>query len=356
MCVNEFIRLDYIVADPTDEVRRYSNNILNGAPVVVIKNNQYAGMLHLKSLVYNIDKRTIEAASMAPAISLDTDVFEVLSTMIDENVDFLPVINETTLKGIVYRKQMLYRFLDLNEKKSERDKNIIELKKELSLKNKFLAIIGHDVRNIFGQVHGSLELLERRLTNNPDPRVKTIIDLARRSVGHVNIIFEDMLSWARLGTGQLPFKPEAISLNEQLDKIVGQYQLACDMKGIRIENRLATHLNVYADKNMLGCILLNLIYNAIKFSSSGSVVSINAIQSEKYTNIIVSDQGMGITPVQRMKLFKNEMSTIGTLGEAGSGIGLIICKEFVEKHHGFIQIDSNEGEGTRVMVAFPHHQ
>lgn len=116
---------------------------------------------------------------------------------------------------------------------------------------------------------------------------------------------------------------------------------------------LNADVEIYADRNMLSCILLNLVYNAIKFTTAGGEIWLDAKQGEGKTEIVIVDSGLGMSLQQKDQLFTEGHSVSGTLNEIGAGIGLIICKEFVEKHNGTIEVESEQGKGTRVRVAFP---
>jgi two-component system, sensor histidine kinase and response regulator len=205
------------------------------------------------------------------------------------------------------------------------------------------------------QVLGSLELLDHKLKGTDDIRAQTILRLARRSAEQVNSTFEGMLLWAKLSTGQLPFKPADLSLKAQLDRTVEQLHLPGNIKRINIKNSLESDLRVYADPNMLSCILLNLVYNAIKFTPVGGEVVLSATHTENETEITISDNGKGVGSEHKATLFSGSMTNAGTNNETGTGIGLVICKDFVVKHRGRIEVESEVGNGTKVRVSLPKH-
>jgi signal transduction histidine kinase len=299
----------------------------------------------------------IDSFSAKPSFQEEDASLPVLMFMCQNNYDFLPLMKGTEFQGIISRQQLSMTLLDKqHEDQSQLNENeqVVELKKELSLKNKFLSIIGHDIKNMFNQVLGSMELLDHKLESLDANKIHTILRLARRSAEQVNSAFDGMLLWARLGTGQLPFQPQELLLNEQFDRLVNQFQLAGNVKNITIKNCLTTESTIFADANMLGSILLNLIYNAIKFTSPGGEVWLDATQTESQTKVVVVDSGLGMSLQQQQQLFKHGHSTAGTSNEMGAGIGLVICKEFTERHGGIIEVESEQGKGTRVIVTLPN--
>jgi signal transduction histidine kinase len=353
MKVGDFIIRDFTVAEPYQGTSGFRKNLLADHPVVVKEEGHFLGILTSGDLVNRPRNLVIDCLSSKPSVDIDEEVFPVLLFMCQNNYEFLPVMKAGSFEGLISKNNLFLEFLKSESEHTTPIEETLELKKELALKNKFLSIIGHDIKNLFNQIMGSLELLDNNLHRLKDDKSQTVLRLARRATEQVNTAFEGMLLWARLGTGQLPFRPENLLLKDQIIKIVGQYQLAGNVKNITIRNLLTTDIEIYADRNMLNCILLNLFYNALKFTPVGGEIWVDAKQGASETEVVVADNGTGISWQQKKQLFTEGHATPGTLNEMGTGIGLIICKEFVEKHGGRIEVKSEQGKGTQVSVTFP---
>lgn len=354
MKLNNHLLQNYEVASPYQETHVFKQSILNGDPVVVKDEGKFLGIITLKDIAVRQQQLIIDSFSDKPNFQTHDDSLSVLLFMCHNNYDFLAAMEGNEFRGVISRNKLVLDYLNANYELTALHDRVLELKKEIFLKNKFLAIIGHDIKNLFTQVLSSLELLDQKLQPFKEIKMQAALRLARKSAEQVNSAFEGMLLWARLGTGQLPFQPQELLLNDYINKVVNQFQLAGNVKSIRIRSCLNTPLSVFADPNMLGCIMLNLVYNAIKFTPSGGEIWLNAVSDNTATEIVVVDSGLGMSLQQKNELFSGGKSTAGTANEVGAGIGLAICKDFVEKHRGSLEFASESGNGTRVIVTFPH--
>ncbi len=352
MKISEKLSENYVVASCYEGIHKFQSRIREGIAVIVKEKEEFIGLVTAQDLLLRPHNLIIDCMVQRPSLDSENELFPALLTMFKTNYDFLPVVHQGMFEGIVSRQELFMEFIRKAEDTDE-SSLILELKKELALRNRFLAIIGHDIKNMFNQVLGSLELLERKIEAIGDEKMQSVLNLAKRSAMQVNATFENMLLWARLGTGQLPFNPEKLLMKEQFEKVIGQYQLAGSVKNIRIKSLLEEDIELLADRNMLSCILLNLVYNAIKFTLQGGDILLDANQGQNHVEIIVIDTGTGISLHRKNRLFTYEQSSVGTLDEIGAGMGLIICKDFVERHGGTIEIESEEGHGTCVIVTLP---
>lgn len=357
MTLRDCLTNDFRVAAPFEGTHAVKQSLLAGRAVVVMEDENFLGILTLPDLISRPHHLVIDALTPKPVVDVADAPLSVLMLMVKNHFDFLPVMYDGAFCGVVSRRQLVLTFLyDPPPAPAELAAEPVSLpKEELCFKNKFLTVIGHDIKNMFSQVLGSLELLDRKLENMDAGKVHAILKMARRSAEQVNTTFEGMLLWARLSTGQLPFCVQELLLNDHINKLVEQFQLAGNMKNVTIRNDLRAHLRVRADPHMLDCILLNLIYNAIKFSLPGGEVCLDASQTETHIRVVVADNGIGMNYQQIAHLFDQNRSTIGTANEIGAGIGLMICKDFVERHGGVIEVESEENRGTRVVVSLPKH-
>lgn len=224
-----------------------------------------------------------------------------------------------------------------------------ELKKQISLKDKFFSIIAHDLRNPF---HAFLNLTEIMAYEGEELTVSEMLklskDLNRSAKGLFNLL-NNLLDWAKLQQGMITFKPEKIPLNELIEQHVELLKEQGNQKDIKIATDLADDVVVDGDRNMLNSVVLNLLSNALKFSNRGTTILVKTgLTEENMVQVLVKDKGIGIPADILQNLFKigEKTGRLGTAGERSSGLGLLLCKEFIEKHGGRLWIESSIGEGS----------
>jgi len=168
-------------------------------------------------------------------------------------------------------------------------------------------------------------------------------------------LMNTLLTWARLQQGTLEFHPNPISVKWLVARNIEILSLHAAQKQITLENLVEDEISVHADNNMLNTIIRNLISNALKFTPEGGIVTISTQQHETSVELSVSDTGIGIGPEDLAKLFRIDMKfkRPGTAREEGTGLGLLLCKEFIERHGGRISIKSEVGKGTTITCTLP---
>jgi signal transduction histidine kinase len=223
-------------------------------------------------------------------------------------------------------------------------------------KDRFISILSHDLKSPFTSILGFLELLitdiRRFSIEQIESHVKTINDAARNTYN----LLDDLLMWTRANSGKIPFNPAKLNIREIYNNVSETLLPQAEAKNIRIDFITSkADMQVYADKDMLKGILRNLISNAIKFTPPGGWVKVTASTQNGGSEISVSDNGTGIRPEQQSSLFdiSRILSTTGTAGEKGSGLGLILCREFVETHKGKIWFTSEPGKGSDFRFTLP---
>jgi len=166
---------------------------------------------------------------------------------------------------------------------------------------------------------------------------------------------ENILIWARAQQGKIPFDPQILSFTDNCKDAIEVLNPIAKAKNITIDYSTGNHTNVFADIDMIKTVLRNLVSNAIKFTNNGGTISITAKQIDSNITISVSDNGIGISPEDITKLFdiSKVLSTKGTAEETGTGLGLLLCKEFVEKHQGKIWVESEVGKGSDFKFTLP---
>jgi signal transduction histidine kinase len=159
---------------------------------------------------------------------------------------------------------------------------------------------------------------------------------------------ENLLSWSRSQSGIIEFRPEKLKIADLVNETIQLFESNAKNKSIHLDTEIDEYCTAFADKNMIGTVLRNLCSNAIKYTSKGGKVIIKCSEAENDIEISVNDTGVGIPPKEINNLFKLDVhrTTKGTADEKGTGLGLILCKEFVEKHGGEIWVESKKGEGS----------
>lgn len=256
-------------------------------------------------------------------------------------------------------------FLAVKEDITERIKAEEEIQKkneELSKlnaeKDKFFSIISHDLRNPFNGFLGLTHLLAKELPQLTTEEIQDYAINLNHSASSLYKLLEDLLEWARLQQGLIPFSPDNHQLAPLIEKSLGSIREAATFKKIGIAVSVIENLSVYADENSLMTILRNLISNAVKFTPQGGMVTISATENQKNEiEFCVTDSGIGMSQDLIDNLFSLTAKTgrKGTEGEASTGLGLLLCKEFVEKHGGHIRVESAVGKGSSFFFTIPVH-
>jgi len=244
-----------------------------------------------------------------------------------------------------------------------------ELQKLNAQKDKFFSIIAHDLKSPFNSILGFSEMLKDEARNLDIDSIVQYAGIINASALHTFELLENLLDWARMQQGRIPFEPQKFLLNSIVSSEIEGLKNNADQKNIKLINHIHENLIINADENMISTVLRNLISNAIKFTPKGGQVKVEAkvevenevevedeVKDEKSKVVIsVSDTGIGMKPETIEKLFKIETSftTRGTENEKGTGLGLLLCKEFIEKHRGTIWVESMEGMGSLFSFVLP---
>jgi signal transduction histidine kinase len=257
---------------------------------------------------------------------------------------------------------------DITERKREEEKlkklvdDLIivnnELEELLQLnvdKDRFIAILGHDLKSPFNNLLGLSEVLTENIRKLNIDEIEDIANNINKSARNTYNLLEDLLMWARTQQGKFPFKPQNLSFLDICKDILEILNPNAKAKNIAINYNAADGINILADIDMLKTVLRNLVANAIKFTNNGGSININAEVNSGNVTISVSDNGIGIKPDNLAKLFdiSQVLTTIGTAKETGTGLGLLLCKEFVEKHGGRIWVESEIGKGSDFKFTLP---
>jgi PAS domain S-box-containing protein len=230
-----------------------------------------------------------------------------------------------------------------------------QLRELNATKDKFFSIIAHDLKSPFHAILGFSGLLKREVHELDIDLIAKYVTLINSSALQTYNLLETLLDWARMQQNAIPFEPKKLLFSNIADSEIGNLQSSADQKNIVFTKDFREEIIVNADEKMISSVLRNLISNAIKFTPKDGNVSIQAVRRTGFVDVSVSDTGIGMTPETIGRLFKIETSftTRGTGNEKGSGLGLLLCKEFVERHGGEIRAESEPGKGSRFSFTLP---
>jgi signal transduction histidine kinase len=219
-------------------------------------------------------------------------------------------------------------------------------------KDKFFTIIAHDLRSPFNSVLGFSDLLVHQVHEQNYEGIDKYAEYIQQSSRSAMELLSNLMEWSKAHTGRLDFKPELFEIRTLINEIEILFNGTMIQKNIRFEKEMPSDTVIYADMNMIRTLLRNLVSNAIKFSHMDGIVTLSIEKGLDYFTVSVSDNGIGIPQNAMEKLFRldENVSTLGTQKEKGTGLGLILCKELVEKHAGKIWCESEFGKGSTFYV------
>jgi len=256
---------------------------------------------------------------------------------------------QTTLTPIYSEVDEIYYFIaiatDITQLKTTQQK----LQKLVATKDKFFSIIAHDLKNPFHSLMGISELLVKNSKRYSPDKLQELHQHLYKVAYQGYQLLNNLLDWARAQTGKLDFKFESVKLYDLIDESFDLVSSSSEKKQISLENFVDSTLLIRADRNTIKTVIRNLISNAVKYTSQNGFVKVYTQNRNNEVEIFVEDNGVGISPENLEKLFRIDMnySTKGTDEEQGTGLGLVLCKEFVEKNGGELNVNSVLGEGSR---------
>jgi PAS domain S-box-containing protein len=222
-------------------------------------------------------------------------------------------------------------------------------------KDKFFSIISHDLRSPFSTLMGFSEILEQQADTLTREEIKSQAHWLHASAERVYALLENLLNWSRLQRGAMPCQPENISVAQIADDNLALFQSKAEQKQITLTGTIDDQAWVYADYAMVNTVVRNLLSNALKFTPTGGRIDLSARTLDAEIEVTVADTGVGMEPEDCARLFRidEQHTTAGTDGEKGSGLGLILCRELVERNGGQIRVESQPGQGTTFRCTLP---
>ncbi|AFZ48084.1 GAF sensor signal transduction histidine kinase [Cyanobacterium stanieri PCC 7202] len=231
-----------------------------------------------------------------------------------------------------------------------------ELRRINAGKDRFFSIIAHDLKSPFNSMLGFAQILNNDIDDLSPEQIKEISTDIYDTGKATFKLLENLLQWSMLEMGNLPWRPKTIHLYDVVKDVVSLLSGTASHKNITLVNEVIKGENVYADPIMLQSVIQNIINNAIKFSHAGEKITVSSsIEDDHLMQVVIRDTGVGMTPEQVENLFEIEFcsSKPGTEGERGTGLGLLLCKEFVTKNGGTIKVESNLNYGSEFRFTVP---
>jgi signal transduction histidine kinase len=223
-------------------------------------------------------------------------------------------------------------------------------------KDKFFSILAHDLKNPFSTMIGFLEVLRDDYHEFPEEEKIEMIGIAHDSAKLILDLIENLLLWSRSQRGLMPCQPSKLDVASVIQKEVSLLKGMIEKKGIELKLRYQKpEMKILADENMLSMVIRNLVSNAIKFTNQNGEITIDVKDTGEATLFEISDSGIGIPKDVAGKLFHltTNSSRLGTANEKGTGLGLVLCQEFITEHHGKIWVESEEGHGSSFFFTIP---
>ena len=230
-----------------------------------------------------------------------------------------------------------------------------ELQEANASKNKFFSIIAHDLRNPVITFAQLCRLIVESFDRYRPEEIKRLTALQLDSAEQLSALLENLLTWANTQQAKIEFQPKSFNLQKLIEKNLNLLALNAEKKRITLKSSVHEPIMVYADPQMLNTVLLNLLSNALKFTEAQGTVDVSACRSGEHVEFAVADTGIGIPEEKLPGIFQlgSKGKRIGTAGERGTGLGLMLCKEFVERHGGKIWVESAQGQGAIFKFTLP---
>ena len=255
------------------------------------------------------------------------------------------IFHEGILRDVTERKLAEFQLHKYSE----------ELQEMNATKDKFLSIIAHDLKTPFNSILGLSEILKNEIRNFDRDSIEQYISLIYSTSKNTYRLLENLLDWARMQQGKMPFNPRPLILRELFADVFEILNDGALKKQITLVNTIEEQIIIHADLNMIKTVIRNLVSNSIKFTATKGKIEVSAFGIDKFIQVNVKDNGTGIPKADISKLFKigTSYSNRGTENEVGNGLGLILCEEFISKHSGKIWVESEVGIGSEFKFLLP---
>ncbi len=259
-------------------------------------------------------------------------------------------------KTLEEKNQRLEEYVhSLAEKSQQLDEKNNQLEDVNATKDRFVSIVSQDLKDQLGELKGFSELIHEHLDDYSREDLKKLLADINKPIEQLYGIFENLLTWSRIQRGKIEYHPEPMHVRNIISRNLSVLTSKVNRKHISVETSLPEDVKVCADSEMVDTIVYNLLSNAIKFSHVNGNIRISAEQRDNMVEMSISDSGIGIAAEHLPNLFRidAQFKNPGTLGEKGTGLGLIICKALIERNGGRISVTSHSGKGTTFAFTLP---
>ncbi len=369
---------------PEELAKDYLNRTLSGEEMdfdwigLTKSGVEFPALVRLRNLVTDNSKHVIAVVTdMTEIVAVENDLKQLnqeLEERVEDRTLMLQLANENLEVEIQERlkaEENLVRtneeLLLLNQTIADDSQKLLKLNENLLYsekllreanftKDKFFSIIAHDLRNPMHAIKINIDFLNSEFNRLDNNYMQELLKSTGNATNHLYELLENLLLWSRSQSGKISFNPDLLNLHSLLIEIVNLYTNNLEKKSINCILEVDTDYTVYADENMLKTILRNLISNALKFTPEKGRITVTAAQINDNNVISIIDTGIGMTLEEADELlnYDNSNTKLGTSKEKGTGLGFILCKEFVAAHGGRIEIESKKGKGTKMIVIFPN--
>ena len=288
---------------------------------------------------------------------------ENLGKFIVEGIPFPKFLNQYQAMGRVIGQLLgisianARKFAIILKQKNQIENYSLELQKSNNSKDKLFSIIAHDLKGPFNSLLGFSNLLTQEIKNEKNKNLQEYIHINHKTLNETFNLIENLLSWSQSQLNRIEYNPQSFHLLSNLNEIIPLLTIQAEKKKLALKIDIPEHLMIFGDMNMINTIFRNLISNAIKFTHENGLVLLTARVKNDTIQFDIIDTGVGMTPENVQELFsvENTKSKRGTVGEKGTGLGLLLCKDFIEKHQGKIWVESKLGKGSRFSFTLPFY-
>lgn len=266
-------------------------------------------------------------------------------------------------------KKASNEIIETKNKRITESKNLLEEKNELikkqyarleelnNTKDMFFSIIAHDLINPLGSFSEVTRFMAENIRNMQPEEIESFITEMKKTSEYLYALLENLLQWSRVQLGTINFFPVVVYMKSIIEENIEIYKDRAESKGISFYVDVNDECSVFADPNMVSTIVRNLLSNAVKYTKEGGKIEIKSSGDDKSVYITVKDNGIGMNSEDMKKLFRIDLhyKTLGTYDEKGTGLGLILCKEFADKNGGEISVNSSLGKGSAFTISFPKY-
>ncbi len=378
--IYEYLGLSMIARGKTDQ----GIELVEKALELAIANNQkkiqidiYSKLadIHLdinkpnQAIIFQNRQIEIQDSIISGTVSIKIEQLQSIEEIEEQNSQIKSLENQNRSKALRIQKQRNYQWLMVfgilvillfssiiiwsNNRIQRKNK---ELNHANTTKDKLFSIIAHDLKGPIGSADGLVNILADQIQQKDTANLEKPISVVQKTLHETTKLLNNLLDWAGAQLLKIEFNRQTLHLNSMAEMLKDQFDLEAEKKQIDIRLSIDDSIQVYADQNMLQTILRNLLSNAIKFSEANGVITFSAHDSDRFVQLSIEDKGVGIPLHMKDNLFNLEVNSnrSGTQGEKGTGLGLVLVKDFVEKHGGQIWVDSQEGFGSTFHFTLPH--